>query len=228
MLLKSLKKIYYEKKYNIRIRENSSDFNVVRDVLVHEQYKPLCIDKVENIIDAGANIGCTSIYFAKIYPNAKIIAIEPDEKNFKSLVEHTKAYPNVIPIKAGVWGEKKSLMVQDNGRGEWGRQTFEVENQEGAPSENIIEGITIPEIMEKFNMSKIDILKIDVEGSEKTIFGSNPDIWLSKVRIMAIELHDYMLKGCSNALFTAVSKYPHLEMSIHEEDIILRNNTLDD
>ena len=44
------------------------------------------------IIDAGANTGMASVYFAKWYPHAKIVAIEPDPHNFELLQRNTSRY----------------------------------------------------------------------------------------------------------------------------------------
>ena len=54
----------------------------------------------------------------------------------------------------------------------------------------------------------IDILKIDIERSEKKIFAdSNVHNWLNKVKVLIIELHDRYKKGGSYYFFKAISKY---------------------
>jgi hypothetical protein len=69
------------------LRWNSSDFLVFSQVFIREEYRPLTELKQQTpmIIDAGSNIGCTSIYLSTFYKGAKIIAIEPDADNFKQL-----------------------------------------------------------------------------------------------------------------------------------------------
>lgn len=116
-------------------QKKTSDRTVFYNVIVKEQYKDLLVDNPVNIIDAGANIGCTSVYFARLYPDARIIAIEPDQDNFDTMLENIRPYPNIIPVKAGLWGRKSGantfLKVEDNGWGNWGRQTFECSEPDG-------------------------------------------------------------------------------------------------
>lgn len=50
------------------------------------------------IVDAGANIILSSLFFANQYPAAKIIAIEPRAKNFGLLQRNTALYPNTLPL----------------------------------------------------------------------------------------------------------------------------------
>lgn len=45
------------------------------------------------IIDAGANIGLTSVYLANRFPNARILALEVDQQNFELLAENARPYP---------------------------------------------------------------------------------------------------------------------------------------
>lgn len=216
-----------KQKFNFIIRENTSDPIVFREVILKEQYKPICIDNVKNIIDAGGNVGYTAVYFAWKYPNAKIVTIEPDKDNYEVLVENIKNYPNIIPLRAALWGSSKNMVVyKDNGLGAWGRQTFEANNVENYTPEDTVKGITIGQIMNAFDMETIDILKIDIEGAEKDIFLNGADFWLPKVRIMAIELHDRMVNGCSEALVAAINRNPYFSVSQHSEDIILRNKNL--
>jgi FkbM family methyltransferase len=74
----------------------------------------------EFIIDAGANIGLASVYFASRFPNARILAIEPERKNFEILVKNVERYPNVQPILGALWGERAEVEVVDRGLGNWG------------------------------------------------------------------------------------------------------------
>lgn len=214
-------------KFNFIIREDTTDQIVFKEVILKEQYKPICINNVKNIIDAGGNVGYTAVYFASIYPDAKIITIEPDKDNFEVLVENTKNYPNILPLRAALWGSSKNMFIhKDNGLGEWGRQTFEANTQVIGNLEDTIKSVTIPQIMNAYDMDIIDILKIDIEGAEKDVFSKGADLWLPKIRIMAIELHDRMVAGCSEAFASAINRNQFFDVSQYSEDIILRNRRL--
>lgn len=213
---------------DIIIRKNTTDSILFKEILLKEQYKTLCtINNVKNIIDAGGNVGYSAIYFASKYPEAKIITIEPDKDNYETLVKNVKNYPNILPIRAALWGSSTNLSVfKDNGLGEWGRQTFEIDDIEQYDSDNTIKSITMKQIIEEFDIPIIDILKIDIEGSEKDVFANNSDFWLPKVRIMGIELHDRMLDGCREVFFDAINKNPFFKIRYYSEDIILYNRFL--
>lgn len=216
------------KKFNLKIRENTTDPIVFREVIMKEQYMSLCIDNAKNIIDAGGNVGYTAVYLASKYPEAKIVTIEPDNQNYDILLENIKDYPNIIPVRAALWGYPKNMVVcKDNGLGEWGRQTFEYTDNNQNGLEDTVKSVTVSQLMSAFDMPIIDILKIDIEGAEKNVFSSGIDAWLPKVRLMAIELHDRMVPGCTEAFASAINKHSYFDISRYSEDIILRNKRLD-
>ena len=74
--------------------------------------------------------------------------------------------------------------------------------------------------MAESGFDEIDLLKIDIEGAEKEVFGA-PDVdeWLSKVKVLTIELHDRMKRGCSYEFFKAMSKY-HWHFALRGENLI--------
>jgi FkbM family methyltransferase len=72
------------------------------------------------IIDAGANIGLSALFFANKYPDAKIFAIEPEETNYKLLELNTKPYNNVCLIKAALWDSVRKIHLFDTGLGKDG------------------------------------------------------------------------------------------------------------
>src|SRR5438128_3211500 len=66
-------------RYPIMLRSGTSDLATFEQIFVWEDYDLPMIGMPELIIDGGANIGCATIYFANRFPNARIIAVEPDE-----------------------------------------------------------------------------------------------------------------------------------------------------
>ena len=71
----------------------------------------------------------------------------------------------------------------------------------------------------------IDIIKIDIEGSEKEVFAIHTDLWLPKTKTLIIELHDRIVPGCSKTVFKQISKYD-FSMEIMGQNLLLNNLAL--
>lgn len=169
------------------------------------------------IVDGGANAGYASVYFANKYPDAQIIAVEPEASNIGMLRENTALYPNIKVLQAGIWHRRTFLKIINLESEKW---AFQVEESEC--HEDSMEAITIADIIELSQTGFIDILKLDIEGAEKEVFSGRPD-WLEKVGILIVELHDRFKPGCSQAFYSAVSPFNFKKFQ-KGENIILVND----
>src|SRR5690606_34215424 len=97
--------------------------------------------------------------------------------------------------------------IEDMNDGHWAIVTNEIgENEKG---ENMIDAYNLAEIMSKYSLTHIDILKMDIEGSEKKVFSENYSQWLDKTRLVIIEFHDRMLAGTAKTFFEAIRNYDY-------------------
>ena len=62
-----------------------------------------------------------------------------------------------------------------------------------------IQAFSIDDLIKKYNLKDIDFLKLQNEGSDKYVL-NNANTWLDKVKAMAVETHDRMIDGCTDAL----------------------------
>jgi FkbM family methyltransferase len=214
---KTLIRFNYPKafRYPVYVRRDSSDFPVFESVLVQHCYDINCGFSPKIIFDCGANIGLTTVFYANRFPEATIIAVEPEAANFELLKKNTASYPNVYLYHAGLWNKETSLKIEDHGYGAWGFMVSEV--PEGTPG--AVKAVSIPELMRQQQCEKIDILKIDIEGSEKELFASNYETWLPKVTLLIVELHDRMREGAALSFFKAITKY-NFRLAIKGENIV--------
>src|SRR3970040_2053414 len=83
------------------------------EVVVLEGYKLKLNFEPSVIIDGGANIGLTTIFYKQKFPNAKIITVEPDKSNFEALERNLKFYSNVFNINAGLWYKNSFIKIVD-------------------------------------------------------------------------------------------------------------------
>ena len=181
------------------VRLGTSDLRVLEQVFARQEYSLPKSVKPRTIIDAGANIGCTTIFFANRYPDARIIAIEPEPSNFEVLRSNCAGLTNVVPVAAAVWSHPTTLTFVDPNWPKWAF-TMKERTNEGAA----IRAVTIPQLIEEFSLDRIDVLKMDIEGGEKEVFSSSNLSWLDNVGMLAIELHDFIKPGCARALYSAI------------------------
>jgi FkbM family methyltransferase len=189
--------------HTFAMRNNPYDYATFEEVLLRKTYDIDFGFTPRFIIDGGANIGLTAAFFASRFPAAQIISLEPDKENYSLLCKNTQAYNNITALNKGVWRRSAHLLVKDIGLGNNGLMVEETP----VKTDCSIEATGIAQLMQAYQWTHIDVLKLDVEGSEKEIFSDGYEAWLPKTKVLIVELHDHMKKGCSKAVFTALSHY---------------------
>jgi FkbM family methyltransferase len=198
------------------IRPRTADAGVFRSVIVADKYRPPSELNPKLIIDGGANAGFSTAYFAAHYPEAKVLAIEPEQKNIKQLAKNARSLGNVEIVQAGLWSRSTKLMMNRNAGGTDGFTVTQASLSRGLT----IDAVTIPELMKRANVETIDILKLDIEGAEGELFREGCLAWLKNVRLMFIELHEAKSPGCSALLAKALAKLD-CHWSVRGEDIVV-------
>lgn len=204
-----------ELKYPVFLSNFKQDVTTLFQIFFTKEYE-IDFDKAPAyIIDCGANIGLSAVYFANKFPLATILAIEPDENNFWILQKNIAPYKNIIALKKAVWHHRAVMETVDTGNGGWAVQTKESSTGSG------IEGVTIQELVSEYKFQRIDLLKIDIEGAEQELFSENYDSWLSITSCIAIELHEFLREGSSKNFYKAIAPY-HFSFSSNGENLICK------
>jgi FkbM family methyltransferase len=188
---------------NIYLRPKTSDRPTFEQVFVQKEYE-LPIDfSPKTMIDGGANIGLASVYFAERFPDLHIFAIEPDTSNLEMFAKNTSHYDNVEGIQSAIWNRTTQLKISNPEMDSW---AFEVEET----TDEDVSGFVAHSILDLMKLKKwdqIDILKLDIEGSEYQVFQADYEQWLPKVKMLIIELHEKMRPGCTQVLKDALGHY---------------------
>src|SRR5262245_52396786 len=104
---------------DVFMRGHSSDPACFDKVFLTEEYKLPFDTSPMAIVDAGANIGMATLYFAKTYPHAHILAIEPAPENFRILEKNCARLANVTLLQAALWPRRTRLSLYNHYDEEW-------------------------------------------------------------------------------------------------------------
>jgi FkbM family methyltransferase len=184
------------------IRRMTTDLKCLEKVFIANEYKSPFEMAPQVIVDAGANIGMATLFFAHAYPNARIFAIEPEPLNFEMLKKNCREMSNVTLLKAALWHDNKNVRIANPGADAWAFTVTDQTSQAG--NMGAVSTITITDILGRMNVDQIDLLKLDVEGAELQLFSNGADKWLGRVRNIVVELHDRYLPGCAQGFYSAL------------------------
>jgi|SaaInlStandDraft_4_1057021.scaffolds.fasta_scaffold33848_2 FkbM family methyltransferase len=160
-------------------------------------FKPLIV------VDVGVNVGLATAYFSSQYPSARVFSIEAEYKSFLVLKEQSKNFTNITPIHSAVWSSIGTLEVRDRGTDDWGF-VVDCDEIDNLPVVGTINTTTMQYLMDSNNIQYIDLLKVDINGAEKEVFGINND-WIDKVGNIFIKIHERMSKRAEESVFLAYS-----------------------
>jgi len=161
---------------------------VSAQVLTGESY-PLVpfLGNVRTIVDAGANVGAASVYFALHYPAAQVLAFEPNPFCCVVLRQNIGDLPQVTLFECGLSGQDERaelfLGAPDPATSSLGRSAL-------ASARSVEVELRHPEpVLRERGVESIDILKLDTEGSEVPIIKALASR-LERTRAIYVEFHD--------------------------------------
>lgn len=188
------------------VRPGSPDLKVVRSCLLGE------FDEVYRhvpsnhnfIIDVGGYIGLVSILLAREFPDAQIVCLEPSSENYLLAEKNCAPYTNIDVMNVALLPTSDVVKLKDRGTGQWGFTVVE-QSHDRADAKTIeeVQGVTIPQLLEQYGKSGIDLLKLDIEGGEYALLKDRPE-WVADVGVVVAEIHDRICPGASKAFEDAM------------------------
>jgi len=172
---------------------------------IDDQAEQLLFDFVQPgmvVIDIGANIGATTLKLAKrVLPTGKIFSFEPSPYNYKRASENISLnnFSNITLIRQGLGNEKTTLFLYNVNSHNRGMQRI-LSNEDGALSyeKTAVEIDTLDSSMQKFDISKPSLIKIDVEGFKLKVLKGGGGTLMKHRPALFIELDDYNLHEQGN------------------------------
>jgi FkbM family methyltransferase len=188
----------------IRLRNATSDFAVFRQIFLRGQYALPAVKTSMYVIDAGANIGLTSIYILSRNAEARLIAVEPDSENYAVARHNLSPYLDRCDlVHAALWPNETTLGVQRGvfrDGGHWATQT----TSDCHDCEETVTGCTVRTLLRRFGFPCIDLFKIDIEGAELHLFRDGDTSFLENTKCCVVECHD---RECQQAFESAALQY---------------------
>jgi FkbM family methyltransferase len=212
-------------------RRTFADYSVIRQCFEDRQYDlPRCghcsmIDNLYEqilasgrqplIVDCGANIGASVLWFASRYPRAHVLAVEPAADNFE-LLRQNCAQLDVDLRLAGVASEDGFASLIDVGEGSLAYRTTPAGPESGLPT------FSLPTLLKSKSPSTYTpfLLKLDIEGAEKPLFDGDCST-IANFPIIIMEPHDWFLPGQGTSLgFFRFHAQAGRELLIQHENIV--------
>jgi len=148
------------------------------------------------VVDLGANVGQFSKIFSEIFPYKKIILIEADSNLIKDIKSNLKDIKNVKIINAAVGNELKEkvdfYLSKDSESSSLNKNFRDIFGINDKPNFVNVKMITIDKIFKMFDIKKIDLLKIDIEGSEWDILEKFSKKEFEQIEQISVEFHDFI------------------------------------
>jgi FkbM family methyltransferase len=184
-------------------RPGTTDLRVVKQVLVGGEYSAegtgLDLAGVREVVDLGSNIGVTAALWSVACPQARVLCVEPEPSNFalleRNLDQLNRALgagpdgrPRFAALRVAVSGEAGRLRFYRASAGRhWASSTDASIAGSGAEAIEV-EAVTVPDLLARAGMDRADLLKVDIEGAERTVLPGMAS-WPVRPRAVVAELH---------------------------------------
>ncbi len=168
------------------------------EIFDREIYKFRSTTQSPLILDCGANIGVSVLYFKRLYPGSKVVAFEPDPLNFDALQSNVRSFglDRVDLVNKAVWSSEPTLDFMTEGA-DAGRM---VELDPSFASTRV-GTVRLRDYLEE----QVEFLKLDIEGAETEVLLDCADR-LHNVGNLFVEYHSFEARPQTLAeLLTAIA-----------------------
>lgn len=169
-------------KHLVFFKNPQAFLHTIDEIFKEEIYKFKTENKNPYIIDCGAYIGTSILYFKLNYPDSKIIAFEPDTNNYNLILKNLSSwnFSDIILHNKAIWIDNDGINFNEIG-GMAGRIDKELSKENDKSK-------VVSQRLSDLLYKKVDFLKIDIEGAEYEVI-KDCEGSLSNVEKIFIEYH---------------------------------------
>jgi FkbM family methyltransferase len=167
--------------------EEATDLRTFWQIFLRRVYPVRPTDLV--VLDVGANIGLFTLYAARRAPKARILSLEPFPTTFARLLTNVRDHhldSRVVCLNYALTGVRGLRVMRD---ASVPSQRRSLESTESVASGTQVLGKTLQEMMDENDLRQVDLLKMDIEGSEYEVLLSAPPSVLARISRIALEYH---------------------------------------
>ena len=170
------------------------------------------------ILDAGAHVGMSVLWWRHLFPEAAIVAVEPSPANLAILRRNVEGLENVTVLHAAIASKPGSLRIVDP------QAVGSAVRLSGEGAGELVPAVTVAQILEEAGTDEILFAKIDIEGGEADLFAGEL-AWLDCTRALAVEIHDWLYprEGTSRSLLAAIAARPYDFLASGENVLLFRS-----
>lgn len=150
---------------------------IIREVFAENVYRvsPEDLSDTGQVVDLGANIGAFAVFCVSLREDVDVYAYEPEPHNFELLMQNAasdrvRCHPRAVGGSRGtghITNERGGSRLSDEG--------------------SEVEIITLEDVWDENELGRVDVLKLDVEGSETEILTSAPSDLLERIAYITLE-----------------------------------------
>lgn len=185
------------KRKTIFLRTYTGDIAIFYEVFWQKIYRLPWDDRAvkDAVVDLGANAGMASLFFSVYHSAPVVYAVEADKHNMELLMSNLSTEISESCVKAlhaAVYHKDTTVYMEVKKKAYNTAIALEVTDMP-------VRAICMDTLVEMFKLDKIGLLKIDIEGSEETLFSENTG-WLNKVNMIVMEIHAVSYRSTCEAV----------------------------
>jgi FkbM family methyltransferase len=218
----------------LRLNPNCGESFTFFENLIRRDYlgNGIVLRPGDTVVDIGANIGSFTVLAASIVgPKGRVVALEPIEDTFSRLLENVElnGYRNVECQRVAVGAKAGNLSLQVHPKSALSTACLNVEasaNPKSALSTaylNVETGAnlvrqtvqcqSLEQVCREHHLTRVNLLKVDCEGSEHEIFETLPPELAARIDQIALEYH--FVEGTTPIGFRRTLQELGFEVQIH-------------
>lgn len=160
-----------------------------RDEYAPPREMPLRPEEVKTVLDIGANVGATALYFARLYPNAQVYAFEPAPDNFAVLERNIANSQRIRGFNFGLGAADATLeLYHSDNPVNFGGYSLHPAGSDTSKTVRI-QVRNVATVLGELALEKIEVIKVDTEGAEWDILTAFPESVLRSAQYVTGELH---------------------------------------
>jgi FkbM family methyltransferase len=177
--------------------DSDADLAIIEEVFGRQVYDLPDIPPPDVVVDLGAHIGASVLFFSLRFPSARIVAVEPDPVNFAKLRRNVGSMPQVTLFNTAVTEREGTVTLYSAGRlDSWKSSTRPATRWQRPIS---VRSAKLDDLLLEAGVGSVDVLKIDIEGGECEVLKSFGGLGCVKTvvgevhpRLMSTAVQDFM------------------------------------